>query len=172
MLLMSLYVVPVLVFTMKIVIQSHACDDLAGTHGGGYAIVMRKSMGPKNNCSYELNDHPNRHLIEREGLPDFSWPIFDGEYITLDDGLVLISWCCVDFHSWIFGVGLNRLKLTIHHDGLDFESSPIVQALEWEEGLQDSGCLCIGDMLICPETDVPVDGHKKFHPVDKHNVST
>ena len=40
MLLMSLYVVPVLVLTMKTIIQGHACDDLTGTHGGGYAIVM------------------------------------------------------------------------------------------------------------------------------------
>ena len=70
MLLMILYVVPVLVFTMTIVIQGHACDDLTGTHGGGYDIVMWESMKPKNTCTYELNDHPNRHLLEREGLPD------------------------------------------------------------------------------------------------------
>ena len=47
MLLMSLYVVPILLLTMKIVIQGHACDDLMGTHCGGYAIVMWESMEPK-----------------------------------------------------------------------------------------------------------------------------
>ena len=67
MLLMSLYIVPVLVFTMTIVIQGHACDDLTGTHCGVYAIVMWESMEPKNTYSYELNNHPNRHLLEREG---------------------------------------------------------------------------------------------------------
>ena len=67
MMLMSLYAVPVLVFTMTIAIQGHARDDLTGTHGGGYAIVMWESMEPKNTCSYDLNDHPNRHLLEREG---------------------------------------------------------------------------------------------------------
>ena len=67
MLLMSLYVVTVLVFKMTIVIQGHTCDDLTGTRGGGYAIVMWESMEPKNTCSYEINDHPNMHLLEREG---------------------------------------------------------------------------------------------------------
>ena len=62
MLLMSLYVVPVLVFTMKIVIQGHTCDDITGNHGGGYTVVIWESMEPKNTCSYELNDHPNRRL--------------------------------------------------------------------------------------------------------------
>ena len=32
---------------MTIVIQGHACDDLTGTHGGGYAIVMWEIMVPK-----------------------------------------------------------------------------------------------------------------------------
>ena len=67
MLLISLYVVTVLVFTVTIVIQGHTCDDLTGTHGGGYAVVMWEIMEPKNTCSYDLNDHPNMHLLEREG---------------------------------------------------------------------------------------------------------
>ena len=66
MLLMSLYVVTVLVFTVTIVIQGHTCDDITGTHGGGYSVVMWERMEPKNTCSYELNGHPNKHLLERE----------------------------------------------------------------------------------------------------------
>ena len=70
MLLMSMYVVTMLVFTVTIVIQGHTCDDLTEAHGGGYDVVMLESMEPKNICSYNLNDHPNRHLLEREGWPD------------------------------------------------------------------------------------------------------
>ena len=47
MLLMSLYVVTTFVFTVTILIQGHTCDDLTGTHGGGYAIVIWESMEPK-----------------------------------------------------------------------------------------------------------------------------
>ena len=46
MLLMSLYVVTTLVFTVTIVIQGHTCDDLTGNNGGGYAIVIWESMVP------------------------------------------------------------------------------------------------------------------------------
>ena len=67
MLLMSLYVVPVLVLTVMIIVQGHTCDDLTGNCGGGYAFVMWECMEPKNTCNYELNDHPNRHLLEKEG---------------------------------------------------------------------------------------------------------
>ena len=131
-----------------------------------------KAWNQKNTCSYDLNDNPNRHLLEREGWPDWSWPIFDGAYITFNDGLVVISWFCVECYSCIVGVGLNRLKLTIHHDGLDFESSPLTQVRDLEEGLHKSGCLCIGDMLRFPETNVLGDVHKKLRHIDKHNLST
>ena len=63
MLLMILYVVTILVLTVMVVVQGHTCDDLTGTLGGGYAVVMWEIMEPKNTCRYELNDHPNGHLI-------------------------------------------------------------------------------------------------------------
>ena len=47
MLLMSLYVVTVLVFTVTILIQVHNCNDLTGTYGGGYSVVMWESMEQK-----------------------------------------------------------------------------------------------------------------------------
>ena len=47
MLLTSLYVVITLVFTVTIVTQGHTCDDLTGSYGGGYAVVMWESMEPK-----------------------------------------------------------------------------------------------------------------------------
>ena len=40
-----------------------------------------------------------------------------------------------------------------------------MQALDLDEGLHKSGCLCIGDMLTCPETDVLGDGHKNCAPL-------
>ena len=50
--------------------------------------------------------------------------------MTLDDGLVLISRCCIDCYSLIVDVSLNGLKLAIYHYGLDFKSSPTIQALD------------------------------------------
>ena len=44
MLLMSLYVVIMLVLTVMFIVQGHTCDDLTGTHGGGYVAVMWESM--------------------------------------------------------------------------------------------------------------------------------
>ena len=154
----------------RIGVYSDNCNPrsyLWWSHGDSWWWICHRDVvkhGTKNTCSYKINCHPNRRILEREGWPYLSWPIFDGAYIKLDDGLVLISWCCVDCYSCIVGVGLNRLKLTIHHDGLDFESSPLIQAICFEGGLHESGCLCIGDMLRCPKTDVSGDGHKKIAP--------
>ena len=67
MLLMSLYVFTILVLTVMIMVQGRTYDDLTGNHGGGYVVVMWESMEPKKTCIHELIDHPNRHLLEREG---------------------------------------------------------------------------------------------------------
>ena len=67
---MILYVVNILVLTVMVIVQVHTCDDLMGTHDGGYDVLMCEIMELKNTCSYDLNDHPNGHLLERGGLPD------------------------------------------------------------------------------------------------------
>ena len=70
MLLMILYVVTILVLTVMVIVQVHTCDDLLWTHDGEYDVLMCEIMELKNTCSYDLNDHPNGHLLERGGLPD------------------------------------------------------------------------------------------------------